>query len=70
MYKNKKRKKRFYIYAINKKDAIVLLLAISTHADKFLGGVAVLPLLRKQMRPVVTDRVAWSVGLSVTVSQS
>ena len=25
-------------------------------------------MLRKQMRPIVTDRVAWSVGLSVDLS--
>jgi len=26
--------------------------------------------LRMQMRPIVTDRVAWSVGLSVTVARA
>jgi len=31
-----------------------------------LGGIARRP---TQMWPVVTDRVAWSVGLSVTVSE-
>jgi len=33
-------------------------------ALQFLGCIAV---LRTEMRPVVTDRVAWSVGWSVTV---
>jgi len=38
----------------------------AAHAVKtFLGRIAI---LRTQMRPIVTDRVAWSVSLSVQFS--
>ena len=36
----------------------------SSDTFNFLGRIAV---LRTQMRPILTDRVAWSVGLSVTL---